>query len=186
MNTPAIDAAASAPRSAAQRPAAPGPRPETPADAGAENLRRHATLARTLADLLLANVQNTASLNFNAARALLANAGLPPPDAADPRGESWRWAWRSFEVCATSADQILELTRGHVERTTGALWRGTEQLLEEFEATGSARSAALFSTFEALHLAQIEYWRAATQAHNALVTLARAGDVSTEQDHGPH
>lgn len=170
-------------------------RPVTPAaldaaEPGERNLLRAALLARTLSDLLLANVQNTASLNLNAARALLAHSGIVEPDAIAERGEQWRWSWRSFEICATSADQILELTRGHVERTTAALLRGAEQVLDEIERAGETQAGATLAAFETLRAAQSDFWQAATRAHNELVALARGGVASVRADaeaaHGPH
>jgi hypothetical protein len=134
-------------------------------------LRPLALLARTLSEAFLATVQNTTSLNLSAAQALLAQAGLPSPQGVDPLRDSWRWSWRSFEVCATSADQVLNITRGHVERTTSALWRASEQILQEL---GSAHHVApLRASFEELRATQTAYWNAAQRAHGEiLVALA--------------
>lgn len=159
-----------------------------------ELVRQTALLARTLADVLLANVQNTASLNLSAARALLTHARIPTPQGAEQHSENWRTAWRSFEVCATSADQMLNLTRGHVERTTAALWRGAERLLDELAQAQAQRVNELLASFDALRAAQDAYWQAAQRSYGELVALARAPlpapaaalTPTTGIDHGTH
>lgn len=159
------------------------------AEAREQIVQRTAMLARSLADVLMSNVQNTASLNLACARALLAHARIPAPANLPHHTDTWRTTWRSFEVCATSADQMLHLTRGHVERTTAALWRGAERLLEELALAHAARVNELLASFDALRAAQDAYWQAAQQAHEELVALARspAIDATTEEaDHGAH
>lgn len=178
-----------------QRDPSSTPRPAAPAAASREDLvRQTALLARTLADVLLANVQNTASLNLSAARALLAHARITTPQGPEQHGESWRTTWRSFEVCATSADLMLNLTRGHVERTTAALWRGAERLLDELAQAQAQRVNELLASFDALRAAQDAYWQAAQRSYGELVALARAplpAQVATLTstagiDHGTH
>lgn len=158
-------------------------------------VRQTALLARTLAEVLLANVQNTASLNLSAARALLAHARIPTPQGPEQHSESWRSTWRSFEVCATSADQVLNLTRGHVERTTAALWRRAERLLDDLAQAQAQRVNELLASFDALRAAQDAYWQAAQRSYGELVSLARAplpAPVTTTLastagiDHGTH
>ena len=60
----------------AARPAAP----DESASRERESLvQQAAALARQLADVMLANVQNTTSLNLSAARAVLAHTRIPTP-----------------------------------------------------------------------------------------------------------
>jgi hypothetical protein len=182
MNVLPIDRAHSATPMPTDKVDAAGP-------ASRENVvRQTALLARALADVLLANVQNTTSLNLSAARALLAHARIPAPASTERHSETWRSTWRSFEICATSADQMLNLTRGHVERTTAALWRGTERLLEDLAQAQAARVTELLASFDALRVAQNTYWQAAQQAHSDLVALAQAPARTTlpGHDHGAH
>jgi hypothetical protein len=166
---------------------------QPPADAAAsqhrETLVQHsAALARQLADVMLANVQNTASLNLSAARALLAHARIPVPANLQQRSDTWRYSWRSFEVCATSADQMLNLTRGHVERTTAALWRTTERLVEDMQQVEAARVSTLREAFATMREAQAAYWQATQQVHHELVALVQAPlpHRTAEVDHGTH
>lgn len=151
-------------------------------------VRQTAGLARTLADVLMANVQNTTSLNLTAARALLTHARIPVRAGAEQHQESWRTAWRSFEICATSAEQVLGLTRGHAERTSAALWRSAERMLEELALAQAQRVSELLACFEALRAAQDTYWQAAQRAHRELVALAQAPYSSTppETPHDTH
>jgi hypothetical protein len=151
-------------------------------------VQQSAALARQLADVMLANVQNTASLNLTAARALLAHARIPAPANLQQRSDTWRYSWRSFEVCATSADQMLNLTRGHVERTTSALWRATERLVDEMQQLDGAHVVALRETFAAMRAAQAAYWEATRQVHQQLVDLVRAPLPSRVDSagHGAH
>jgi hypothetical protein len=144
-------------------------------------------LMRQLADAMLANVQNTASLNLNAARAVLAHARIPAPVNLQQRSDTWRQSWRSFEICATSADQVLNLTRGHVERTTAALWRSTEHLLDEMQQLDGAHVAALRDTFDTLRATQTACWQATQQVHHQLVALVQAPlPRRAEPAYGPH
>jgi hypothetical protein len=153
-----------------------------------EVVRQTAHLARMLADVLMANVQNTASLNLAAARALLAHARIPSGATIDRHQESWRVAWRGFEICATSAEQVLGLTRGHADRTSAALWRSAERMLEELALAQATRVGELLASFEALRTAQEAYWKAALSAHHELVALAQAPLAASpkETSHGGH
>ena len=178
MNVHPIERAALA---AAAQPAAAG-------DARERLVQQAAALMRQLADVMLANVQNTASLNLTAARALLAHARIPTPPNLQQRSDTWRHSWRSFEICATSADQLLNLTRGHVERTTAALWRSTERLLHEMQQRDSANADALREAFDAMRATQSAYWQATQQVHHELVAKVQAPlpRPATEAAHGTH
>ena len=170
-------------------------RADTPAGAHAalacarETLvQRGAALMRQLADVMLAHAQNTASLNLSAARAVLAHARIPTPPNLQQRSDTWRHSWRNFEICATSADQVLGLTRGHVERTTAALWRTTEQLLDEMQQVEGSRDAALREAFMAMRAAQAACWQATQRVHHELVSLVQAplARPAAEGTHGTH
>jgi len=154
---------------------------DTPAD---PQLHQATLLARIVGETLLANVQNTASLNLAAARALLAHARIPKPAILGESSDSWRYAWRSFEICATSADHVLNLTRGHVERTTSALWQAVERITEELAQSQSARVADLRESLEAMRDAQAAYWQATQRAHSDLIALAQT--PALERNHGTH
>lgn len=167
MNVHPIEQAALA----AVRPAAPA------ASASREReslVQQVAALARQLADVMLASAQNTASLNLSAARAVLAHARIPTPPNLQHRSDTWRHSWRNFEICATSADQVLNLTRGHVERTTAALWRATQRMLDEMPRFEDAKGVALREAFGAMRSAQAACWEAAQQVHNELVSMVQA------------
>ena len=108
------------------------------------------------------------------------------PPNLQHRSDTWRQSWRSFEICATSADQMLNLSRGHVERTTAALWRTTERLLDDMQLDG-ARGAAVREAFDAARAAQTALWQATQQMHHELVALAQSPlPRHAETAHGPH
>ena len=147
-----------------------------------------AALARQLAEVMLANVQNTASLNLTASRALLAHARIPTPANLQQRSDTWRHSWRSFEICATSADQVLNLTRGHVERTTAALWRSTERVVDDMQQLEGTRVTALREAFAAMRAAQAACWQATQRVHEDLVAMVQAplSRHAAEPSHGAH
>jgi hypothetical protein len=136
--------------------------------------------ARLLAEAMLANVQRIAALNLAAADSLLVHARMPRPPAFDDRSDEWRMAWRSFEICATTADRLLDLTRGHVERSSSNLWRVTERLLGELGQLPAAQLETLRQTFVTLREAQDAYLRASQAAHQSVIALAQ----TTGADHG--
>lgn len=136
-------------------------------------VRQATLLARLLAETMLANVQRTAALNLAAADSLLVHARIPKPPVFDDRSDEWRIAWRSFEICATTADRLLDLTRGHIERSSGNLWRVTERLLAELGQLPAAQLDTLRVTFTSLREAQDAYLRASQAAHQAVIALAQ-------------
>jgi len=184
MNTHPIEHAALA--------AAPSGPHAAAAQARETQVQSCAALMRQLADAMLSHVQNTASLNLTTARAVLMHARIPTPPNLQQRSDTWRQSWRIFEICATSADQVLNLTRGHVERTTGALWRTTERLLDDMAQVDGARVAALREAFDSARAAQAALWQATRQVHHELVALVQSPLVQSslardaEPAHGPH
>lgn len=154
---------------------------QAPAEPGLPTVRQATLLARLLAETMLANVQRTAALNLAAADSLLVHAGIPKPPLFDDRSDEWRMAWRSFEICATTADRLLDLTRGHIERSSNNLWRITERLLGELGQLPAAQLATLQTTFVTLREAQETYLRAAQAAHESVITLAQ--NTGVDQGH---
>jgi hypothetical protein len=136
-------------------------------------VRQATLLARLLAETMLANVQRTAALNLAAADSLLVHARIPKPPVFDERSDEWRMAWRSFEICATTADRLLDLTRGHIERSSTNLWRITERLFGELGQLPSSQLDILRSTFATLREAQDAYLRASQAAHQNVISLAQ-------------
>ena len=91
-------------------------------------------------------------------------------------------------MCATSADQMLNLTRGHVERTTAALWRTTERWVDDMQQIEGARALTVREAFRVMRAAQAAYWQATQQVHHELVALVQAPlqPHKMEIDHGAH
>jgi hypothetical protein len=141
-------------------------------------VRHVALLSRLLAESMIANVQSTAGLNRSAADALLALAHGATPLRFSQVDDAWRASWRSFELCAQTADRLLALSRNHIERSTHGLARMTELLLRELAQLNAQRIESLREAFDALRDAQESYLQATEQAHRRV--LALAGPHATE------
>ncbi len=136
-------------------------------------LRQAALLTRLLAEAMIANVQSTAGLNRSAADALLALSHGATPLRFAQIDDAWRASWRSFELCAQTADRLLALSRSHIERSTLGLARVTERLLGELAPLHSAQIEALRGAFDVLREAQESYLQATDQAHRRIIALAQ-------------
>jgi hypothetical protein len=146
--------------------------------AAAGGLRRASLLARVLGELMLAQVQHATRLHLDAARLLLRHARLPAPQRADQRAaerdDEWRMAWRGFEICATTADQIIGLTREQGRRSSAHLWRLSGTLLAELAQLPPAQLELVRRSFETLHEVQDACAHAAEQAQRALLAAVQA------------
>ena len=137
--------------------------------------RQAALLARLLAEAMIANVQTTAGLNRSAADALLAQARLATPPRFTQLDDAWRASWCSFELCAKTADRMLGLARGHIERSTIGLWRVTETLFTELAHLQTSQLDSLREAFTTLREAQESYLQATEQVHQRVIALAQPG-----------
>jgi hypothetical protein len=122
---------------------------------------------------MIASVQTTAALNRSAADALLAQARLATPLRFSELDDAWRSSWRSFELCAATADRMLGLARDHVDCSTQGLARVTELLLAELAQLKSAQIETLREAFSAVREAQEAYLHATEKAHQRVIALAR-------------
>jgi len=85
-------------------------------------------LMRALAEALLTGVQRTTELNWQAARKLLVASHSPTwPEQAEQTLQAWRLSWRAYRVCSTTAAEVLELTREHVQSDTDEIWRALQR-----------------------------------------------------------
>jgi len=141
-------------------------------NAAVQPLRQAALLTRLLAESMIANVQSTAGLNRSAADALLALSHGATPLRFTQIDDAWRASWRSFELCAQTADRLLALSRHHIERSTLGLARMTELLLGEMGQQQAHRLDSLREAFETLRLAQETYLQATENAHRRVLALA--------------
>ena len=135
-------------------------------------------LARLLAELMIANVQQATALNRSAADTLLARAKLAMPARFDQADEAWRMSWRSFEICATTADRVIGLTREHAQRTSEGLWRAAERLFSQLSPAQAAQLEPLRHAFTILREAQETYLRATQTAHQRVIALAQGLDTA--------
>jgi hypothetical protein len=142
-------------------------------NAAVQPLRQAALLTRLLAEAMIANVQSTAGLNRSAADALLALAHGATPLRFSQVDDAWRASWRSFELCAQTADRLLALSRQHIERSTLGLARVSELLLGELAQANAGRIESLREAFATLREAQETYLQATEQAHQRVIALAQ-------------
>ena len=89
-----------------------------------------------------------------------------------PLDDAWRASWRSFELCAQTADRLLAMSRHHIERSTIGLARMTEMLLGEMAQHSAVRTETLREAFAALRDAQETYLQATERAHRRVLALA--------------
>jgi hypothetical protein len=133
-----------------------------------------ASLVRGLADALLASVQRTTELNWAAARMLLARSHAANlHECAENSTMAWRWSWRSFRICATTAAQVLDLCRDHAQSTTEDLWRALRQAGAGLPGIDGERSLESQSALRAVESASAAYLGAVSGLHRDLVALAQ-------------
>ncbi len=143
-----------------------------PADG--ERCAAAASLTRALAEALLASVQRTTELNWHAARLLLARGYAANwRDCADNSVLTWRWSWHSYQVCATTAAQVLDLCRDHAQSTTDDLWRALRQSTAKLPGVDGQRSLELQSALRAVESAFASYMGAVSGLQRDLVALAQ-------------
>jgi hypothetical protein len=154
-------------------------RPRSPAPAGApghalpaQRMARNASLLRALTAALLAGVQRTTELNWQAARLLLA-AG-PTADwraNADRAVQSWRMSWRAYQVCAVTASEVLDLVRAQAQAEGDDLWRVLQQLAPGGGDHG-APTAGLQSSLQQVQASFGAYLQAVLALQRELAALA--------------
>ncbi len=98
--------------------------PRARVEPATDRLAVAARLIRALAEAVLASVQHTTELNWQAARRLLAATQSPQlRQRAERSVQGWQLSWHAYLVCSTTAAEVLELTRAHVQSHTDELWR---------------------------------------------------------------
>jgi hypothetical protein len=157
-------AARSARGQAVVAPSAPAPSHAAPAAL--------AELAHSLAVALMQGVQRVAELNINTTRALLAQAGSASSARLDGTADAWRFSWRSYEVCATTAATILKLCQSQARAGFDDLWRALEDGLAQMPQVDLQRVRETRIAFDAMRAAYSSYFDAALATHRALLSLA--------------
>jgi hypothetical protein len=144
---------------------------------GADRERRAALLAslvRGLTEAMLASVQRTTEQNWTAARVLLARSQAANlHECAESSTMTWRWSWRSFQICATTAAQVLDLCRDHAQSTTDDLWRVLRQAGVGLPGIDGQRSLELQAALRAVDAAFTAYIGAVGGLQRGLVALAQ-------------
>jgi hypothetical protein len=138
----------------------------------------HATLtaqfAQALTRALMQGVHDAASLNVATVHTLLA-----PTDGSllvefGRAVDAWRFSWRTYEISATTAANVMRLSESHARK-------GLDLLCEFFDREVDGKPFdtenvdALRNALEALRAAQLQVFEAAIEAHRRLITLATLG-----------
>lgn len=131
-----------------------------------------AELANGLAHALMHGVQRVAELNISTTRALLAQGGSASNARLEGAAEAWRFSWRSYEICATTAATILKLCQSQARASFDDLWRALEEGLAQMPHVDLQRLRETRTAFEAMRTAYSSYFDAALATHRALLSLA--------------
>ncbi len=131
-----------------------------------------AELAHGLAQALMQGVQRVAELNIDTTRTLLSQGGSAANARLDGAADAWRFSWRSYEICATTAATILKLCQSQARASFDDLWRALEDGLAQVPHVELARLRETRTAFEAMRGAYTAYFDAALATHRALLSLA--------------
>jgi hypothetical protein len=131
-----------------------------------------AQFAQALVRALMQGVQDAANLNVATVRALLTPSDRGMHADASRVAESWRSSWRTYEICATTAANVMLLAEAHARNGFAAVWNTFEQAVGEEAALSATHVARLREAFESLRSAQFTAFNAAIEAHRCLIALA--------------
>jgi hypothetical protein len=131
-----------------------------------------AHLANGLAHALMLGVQRVAELNIATTRALLAQGGSVAGGRVEGIAEAWRFSWRSYEICSTTAATILRLCQSQARASFDELWIALEDGLAQMPQVELRHVRDMRIAFQAMRSAYSNYFDAALQTHRALQSLA--------------
>jgi hypothetical protein len=133
-----------------------------------------AHFAQSLTRALMQGVQDAASLNVATARSLLAPTDGTVAAEVGRAAEAWRFSWRTYEISATTAANVLRLSEAHARKGFETLWEMFERQVDGQPSFDPAGVRALRDAFDAWRAAQLQMFEAAIEAHRRLLTLATA------------
>jgi hypothetical protein len=139
-----------------------------------------AQLTQALTKALMQGVHEAASLNVATVHALLAPTDGSLGGELQRVVESWRFSWRTFQICAATAADVLRLSEAHGRASVDAVWQLLDGEWNEDAPLRSEQAASLRNAFDALRDAQLRYFDAAIEAHRRLIGVAvqaRLGDA---------
>ncbi len=130
-----------------------------------------AQLLHALTNALMQSVHEAATLNVATVRMLLAPSNGSLGGELQRISDSWRFSWRSFEICAKTAASVLDLAETQARSGFETLWKSFESNVEGRAAFDDDRTDALRDALAELKVVQIRYFEAAIEAHRRLITL---------------
>jgi hypothetical protein len=134
-----------------------------------------AQLAQALRRALMQGVHDAASLNVATAHALLAPTDGGVEAELNRAAESWRFSCRTYEISATTAASVMQLSEAYMRTGFDTLWEMFERQIDGQPCFDPASVGALREAFEELRAAQLQVFQAAIEAHRRLITLATLG-----------
>jgi hypothetical protein len=134
-----------------------------------------AQLAQALTRALMQGVHDAARLNVATVHALLAPTDGSVEAELGRASESWRFSWRTYEISAATAANVMRLSEVHARKGFDSLWEMFERQVDGQPSFDPASVGALRDAFEELRAAQLQMFEAAIEAHRRLITLATGG-----------
>lgn len=130
-----------------------------------------AQLLHALTNALMQGVHEAAALNVATVHALLAPRDGKLSGELQRITDSWRFSWRSFEICARTAASVLNLAETQARTGFDALCNSFESNIEGRAGFDSEQTDALREALSELRTVQIRYFEAAIEAHRRLIVL---------------
>ena len=131
-----------------------------------------AQLLHALTNALMQGVHEAATLNVATVHALLAPRDGKLSGELQRITESWRFSWRSFEVCARTAASVLNLAETQARTGFDALCKSFENNVDGRAGFDGEQTDALRDALSELRAVQVRYFEAAIEAHRRLIVLA--------------
>ncbi|HEU0204599.1 MAG TPA: hypothetical protein VFR86_29660 [Burkholderiaceae bacterium] len=139
-----------------------------------------AQLLQALTRALMQGVHEAASLNVATVQALLAPTDGSLKGELGRVTESWRFSWRTYQICATTAANVMRLADAHTRAGVDALWNLFEKHVDNASTLEPTQADALREALDALRESQRRYFEAAIETHRRLIGLV-SGDTAAEE-----
>jgi len=151
------------------------PRPLQTLPSGGAQAAQLAELAQALVRVLMEGVHEAANLSVATVRALLVPADGTTRAELQRLAEAWHFSWRTYEVCATTAAEVMRLTTARGRKDFDRLWEIFEREIDGKPSFDQAAISELRAAFEGLRTAQSQVFESAIQTHRRLIMLAKGG-----------
>ena len=134
-----------------------------------------AQFGQALTRALMQGVHDAASLNVATVHALLSPSDGSLAAEFSRAAESWRFSWRTYEISAITAADVMRLSELHARKGFDVLWELFERDVEGKPTFDSTTVGQLREAFEGLRASQLQVFEAAIEVHRRLIALATTG-----------